>query len=219
MIKKIITFAALFFLCAAPAMANDGGGLYYDNTNKVTFSVKTISENVQIGEYYMFTLIATNNTGYNARIFKFEGIFEDEYSMFLEDEDIFFPESDIVPPYSTVEMDFSYKVPENIHWYMKDNKYYVNLDPEIIYFATDLPEEIESNEEIAQDWPTNGYDVINNCVNTIPLEITNIFGASEIAEIESSFGEKAYYTYYESSDIVINYGYLLKLQMNPQLQF
>ena len=194
MIKRIIFIFCIVFLCLVPiTKANDGGGIYPDFNEYVSYTVETDCKEIVIGEELEFTMTLTNHTKATFTHFRVWSIFSNTY-FGLEDEMSFWDCVLQLEPYSTQKITLSYIVPEDVSWYKKGDDFFVDLEPNIAYGV-----EYESDEKLEElGLP---YDFFENMIgpSPVPIKLNNLNDGSGFIDF-NIIDDKELFIYSDKSD-------------------
>ena len=189
--KKRISIFVIILVLVFPvsAFANDGGPRL-DDINLVSIKYDLKSEDIQIGGTFDFTLELTNNTSYPISYVIINKVFENDGYYYSNSEITPNYSQEAIAPGEKVTYEVSANVPYSIDWYKKDGSYYCDFDLTVLYDATYYDKNIhgEANDPSMYTWA-----YINPDIEPVPLEITNLFDGSGLAELSLDEKETVFY--------------------------
>ncbi len=199
MIKKLSIILFIIVLIFSPTTFANDGGAYTAGAEKLEVIIKPKTNTLEIGEKFTVQMILKNNDIYPILLDHISYMLDGMY-IGIDGEDI--PSSDIfINPGTSAYYDVSFIVDETINWYVKDGKYYVDVNPLIYYEAViqDPPADFIFDRDCAMS--DYYWEFYNKDITPIPIEITNLNDGSDMAEIEIPEAIETIYFYYsEESD-------------------
>ncbi len=191
MIKKILVLLVVLLLVVPTGALADSAMPIPDDDQFITVELKIDDYDIQIGEYFYFTVTITNISSEIIESLHLRDIFDGSNINTIDRLSYSFPES--INPGEKIDVAFSAIVPQDIIWFKKDDSYYTKLDFIIEYSFW------KKNEETGLK-KIKLYSNKTKCKK--PLKITNLFDDDGTLDMEiSSQTEKIYFVdhYYKKS--------------------
>ena len=198
MIKKLSIIMLIIIISFSPiAFANDGGP-YTAGSEKLEVILKPKTNTLEIGEKFTVQMILKNNDIYPILLDDISYMLEGMY-IGLDVEDI--PSSEIfINPGTSAYYDVSFTVDETINWYVKDGKYFVDVNPTIYYEAAieDPPADFVFDRDCGRS--DYYWYFFNKEITPIPIEITNLNDGSSMAALQVQKAAEDVYFYYDDTE-------------------